>query len=76
MNVGQLIRVLERFPPELSVYFTPDAAGLIAIAPVDAVINLVHGTRFAIIPDNCSPTIPEGFVDAVVIHPNIVRNQS
>ena len=74
MTVGELIRLLQEFPPELPVFFTPDALGRRAVAPVDAVMDLVHPGRGEVMPDDdpCT-TVPPGFADALVIHPRVVR---
>ena len=69
MNVGELIALLREFPAELPAFFNIDAAGRIAIAPRDAVMNLVHPGRGEIISDEPPPIIPEGFVDSLVVYP-------
>ena len=75
MTVSELIALLEEFPPELPVFFSPDDAGRVAVAPRDAVMNLVCPLRREIMADDDpSPTVPEGFVDALVIYPRLVRD--
>ncbi len=74
MTVADLIALLGEFPPELPVFFSPDAVGRVAVAPKDAVMNLVHPGRGEVIADDePSPTIPEGFVDSLVVYPRQVR---
>ena len=74
MTVAELIALLEEFPPELPVFFSPDDAGRVAVAPRDAVMNLVHPERGEVIADDDpSPTIPAGFVDSLVVYPRLVR---
>jgi hypothetical protein len=75
MTVGELIALLGEFPPELPVFFSPDGGGRVAVVPRDAVMNLVHpGRREVMADDDPSPTIPEGFVDALVVYPRVVRD--
>jgi hypothetical protein len=77
MTVGELIVLLEEFPPELPVFFCPDDAGRVAVAPRDAVMNLVHlGRREVMADDDPSPTVPDGFVDALVVYPRVVREDA
>jgi hypothetical protein len=74
MTVGELIDLLNEFPPELPVFFTPDADGRRAVAPVDAVMDLVHpGNGRVLDDDDPYGTVPPGFKDALVIHPRAVR---
>jgi hypothetical protein len=74
MNVHELIALLSEFPEELPVFFTPDDEGRCAVAPQDAVINLVHPERGQVIEDGESSAADlEGFVDSLVIYPRIVR---
>lgn len=74
MTVGELIELLQQFPPELPVFVCPDAEGRIAISPRDAVMNLVHPGRSEVISDDDdSPYVPDGFVDSLVIYPRNVR---
>ena len=74
MTVGELIDLLNEFPPELPVFFTPDADGRRAVAPVDAIMDLVHPTRGWVLDDH-DPyrTVPPGYSEALVIHPRVVR---
>ncbi len=66
--------LLHEFPPELPVFFSPDDEGQVAMMPCDAVINLVHPARREIVADD-DPwlTVPDGFVDSLVIYPRVVR---
>lgn len=73
MTVADLTALLAEFPPELPVFFCPGTAGRVAIAPRDAVMDLVHPTRGEVLADG-TPSIPDGFVDALVIHPRVVRD--
>jgi hypothetical protein len=74
MTVGELIALLGEFPPELPAFFCPDDAGRVAVAPRDAVMNLVHPGRGEVMADDDpSPAVPEGFVDSLVIYPRRVR---
>ncbi len=73
MTVGELIKHLRRFPPQLPVFFCPDAAGRAAIVPKDAVMNLVHPGRMEIVRDEeLSTEVLEGFVDSLVVYPFVV----
>jgi len=75
MTVAELISLLEDFPPELPVFFSPDAAGCVAVAPKDAVMNLVHPGRGEVIADDATSTTSQpGFVDSLVIYPTVVRD--
>ncbi|MGL6097489.1 MAG: hypothetical protein ACRC7O_17040 [Fimbriiglobus sp.] len=74
MTVTELIALVGKFPPELQVFFSPDEAGRLAVAPRDAVMNLVHpGLGEVILNDDPSPSVPEGYVDSLVIYPWLVR---
>ena len=74
MTVADLIALLGEFPDELPVFFSPDDAGLVAVAPMDAIMNLVHPERREVMGDDDLPTtIPVGFIDALVIYPWKVR---
>ena len=74
MTVAGLIALLEECPPDLPVFFSPDDAGRSVVAPRDAVMNLVHpGRREALVDDDPSPVVPDGFVDCVVVYPRPVR---
>jgi hypothetical protein len=76
MTVSGLIELLQEFPPELPVFFSPDDAGRVAVVPRDAVMNLVHPARGEVMADDDPfPTIPEGFVDSLVIYPRPVRDE-
>ncbi len=74
MTVGELIALLHEFPPELPVFFSPDDAGRIAVAPRDAVMNLVHPVRKEVITDD-EMMVLEGFEDSLVIYPRAVREE-
>ena len=77
MKVADLIAPLGEFPTELPVFFSPDDAGRVAVAPRDAVMNLVHPGRGVVIADDDpSPTIPEEFVDSLVVYPRVVREEA
>jgi len=77
MTVAHLIALLGEFPPELPVFFSPDDAGRVAVAPQDAVMNLVHPGRGEVMADDHpSPTVPEGFVDSLVVYPRQVREDA
>lgn len=77
MTVADLIALLREFPPELPVFFSPDDAGRVAVAPRDAVMNLVHpGRREAMADHDPPPTVPDGFVDALVVYPRPVREDT
>ena len=77
MTVADLIALLGEFPAELPVFFSPDDAGLVAVAPRDAIMNLVHpGRREVMADDDLPTTIPEGFVDALVVYPRRVREDT
>jgi hypothetical protein len=74
MTVGELIELLNEFPPELPVFFATDEAGRQAIAPVDAIMDLVHPSRGRVLDDDDPHgTVPPGYTDALVIHPRTVR---
>ena len=74
MKVHELIALLSQFPAELPVFFAPDEGGQRAIAPRDAVMNLVHpGRRQVIADDDSSISPPDGVVDSLVIYPRLVR---
>ncbi len=74
MTVGELVALLDGFPPDLPVYFSPDPAGRVAVGAADAVVNLVNPARHEVIgDDDTSVTIPNGFTDAVVIYPRSVN---
>jgi hypothetical protein len=76
MTVSELIARLEEFPPELPVFFSPDEAARIAISPRNVVLNLTHAGQGELLPRMPpSPTVPEGFVDSVVIYPRTVREE-
>ena len=74
MTVGELIGLLREFPSDLPVFFCGDALGRRAVAPQDAIMDLVHPGRGEVLPDDdpCT-TVPPGFVDALVVHPRVVR---
>jgi hypothetical protein len=77
MTVGDLIRLLEQFPPDLPAFYVTDAAGRIAAAPQDAVMNLVDPTNGEIMADDgTSHGDEESFVDSVVIYPLVVRDDA
>lgn len=77
MKVADLIALLRVFPPGLPVFFSPDGVGQLAIAPRDAVMNLVHPERGEVIADdNQSTEVPQGFVDSIVIYPCYVRDKA
>ena len=77
MTVADLIVLLGEFPPELPVFFNPDDAGRVAVAPRDAVMNLVHpGIGEVLSEDDPSPTVPGGFIDSVVVYPRRVREDA
>jgi hypothetical protein len=73
MTVADLVALLSEFPPELPVFFCPDEVGRAAVIPRDAVMDLVHPTRGEVLADG-TPSIPDGFIDALVIHPCVVRD--
>ena len=85
MTVAELMELLEQFPPGLPVFFCPTADELTAehgaIAPRDAVMNLVDSRRrvaMGFSPDGESyvyPVAPHGFADALVIYPLAVQRQ-
>jgi hypothetical protein len=76
MTVAELLALLQDFPPELPVFFSPDDEGRVALAPRDTVMNLVHPGREEIVPDNeLAFAVPEGFVDSVVIYRRVVREK-
>lgn len=74
MTVGELIRLLGEFPPQLPVYFAPDAAAERVIAPVDALLDRVHQDKGLILADK-DPygTVPPGYGAALVVHASFVR---
>lgn len=72
MTVAELIKLLRRFPPQFPVFISLEDGQGGAIAPEDAVMNLVHERQRKIIDDD--GTVPDGFVDSVVIYP--YRGQS
>ncbi len=75
MTVADLIVLLGEFPPELPIFFSTDDAGRVAVAPQDAVMNLVHpGMGEVLREDDPSPTIPDGFIDSVVVYPRRMRD--
>ncbi len=75
MTVGELIALLNEFPSEFPVFFCPDEAGRVAVSPQDAVMDLVHPDRGEVMADDDpSTTVPEGFVDSLVIYPRNVRD--
>ena len=73
MTVAELIDLLNEFPQELPVFFSPDG-GRRAVAPMDAVMDLVNATRGWVLEDD-DPfgTIPPGYAEALVIHPRAIR---
>jgi hypothetical protein len=74
MTVAELLVLLQEFPPELPVFFSPDEEGRVALAPCGAVMNLVRPDQKEVISDDDpSSTVPDGFVDSVVIYPRVVR---
>jgi hypothetical protein len=77
MTVGELIRLLGEFPPELPVYFAPDAATERVIAPADAIIDRVDQDKGRVLADrDPHRTIPPGYGAALVIHASLVRNSN
>jgi hypothetical protein len=69
MRVAELIMMLQRFPPELEVFFCPDEARRLVIAPQDAFMNLVHPALAEVIDDDePAATVPDGYVDSLVIY--------
>ena len=74
MTVGELIRLLGEFPPQLPVYFAPDATAERVIAPVDALLDRVHQDKGVVLTDK-DPygTVPPGYGVALVIHASLVR---
>jgi hypothetical protein len=74
MTTRELIHLLEEFPEDLPVFFSPDADGRTAIEPRDAVMNLVHPSEGKVIGEgDPSPKAPPGYLDSLVIYPRIVR---
>ncbi len=68
MRVGELIKRLRMFPPQLPVFFCRDSAGRTAIVPRDAVMNMVHPARMEIVSDEDQSTaVPDGFEDSLVV---------
>jgi hypothetical protein len=73
MTVGQLIKLLKKFPPQYPVFFSPEAAGRLALSPRDAIMNLVNPDQSEVIEDDESTRgRPHGYVDGVVIYPREV----
>jgi hypothetical protein len=77
MRVGELAELLREFPPELPVFFCPQGDGLnedhIALAPQDAVMNLVAIAQQKAMGFNVGGIEGGDHEDAVVIYPTNVR---
>jgi hypothetical protein len=73
MTVRELRELLNRFPPDLPVFFAPDESERRVVAPQTVIMNLVHPQRREVIAEDSGSSLPKGFVDALVIYSGEIR---
>lgn len=79
MTVGELIEMLQIFPPQFPVFLCPESDGFddchAVISPVDAVMNLVAESQHSAMGFNGVSADSTDMIDAVVIYPVNVRDR-